>query len=80
VTFQSSSDLCFALLDDAGSPHAAAEKRSRLYTGLLARIDCTDATDRESFFSSLQAELQVGHAVVGLFTYELGAAMHGISD
>ena len=79
MTFQSSSDLCFALLDDAGSPHAAAEKCSRLYTGFLRRIDCSDAANRDSFFSSLQAELRVGHAVVGLFSYELGAAMHGIS-
>jgi para-aminobenzoate synthetase/4-amino-4-deoxychorismate lyase len=79
VTFQSSTDICFALLDDAGSPHAAAEKCSRLYTGFLRRIDCTDAANRDSFFSSLQTELHAGHAVVGLFTYELGAAMHGIS-
>ncbi len=80
MTFQSLSDTCFALLDDAGAPQVDAEKRSRLYTGFLVRIDCTDAARRDSFFSALQTELHAGHAVVGLFTYELGAAMHGISD
>jgi len=80
VTLQFSSAPCFALLDDAGSPPADVEKRSRLYTRFLARIDCTNATNRESFFSSLQTALNAGHAVVGLFSYELGAAMHGISD
>lgn len=80
MTFQPSACPCFALLDDAGSLPADAEKRSRLYTGFLERIDCTDAVNRDFFLSSLQSALHAGHAVVGLFSYELGAAMHGISD
>ena len=80
MTFQFSCDPCFALLDDAGSPHATAEKRSRLYTDFLKRIDCTDAAHRDSFFSALQAELHAGHATLGLFSFEMGAAMHGIND
>lgn len=81
MTFDlSSSYHCFVLLDDADSPDAPAQKRSRLYTGLVAPIDCRDASERESFFTAPQASLNAGHFVVGLFSYELGAAMHDIAD
>lgn len=70
---------CFVLLDDAASPHASQTRRSRLYTGLIARVDCTDATQVSTFFADIQTRLAAGQTVVGLFSYELGAAMHDIS-
>ena len=69
---------CFALLDDTDDAHVAPLKRSRLYTGLVARIDCDHASHIDIFFSELQERLSGGQSVVGLFSYELGAAMHQI--
>jgi para-aminobenzoate synthetase/4-amino-4-deoxychorismate lyase len=63
---------CFALLDDA-SGHA------RLYTGLVSTIDCRSTTDLANFFAQLEQALAKGQHAVGLFNYELGAALHGIA-
>jgi para-aminobenzoate synthetase/4-amino-4-deoxychorismate lyase len=75
-----SSVSCFVLLDDAGSDQSIENKQSRLYTGFIKRIDCTDATELSSFFDDVQQKLIAGQAVVGLFNYELGAVIHGITE
>lgn len=74
-----SSESCFVLLDDADSSHTEDLRQSRLYTGLIERIDCIDAASMTSFCAVIQERLIAGQAVVGLFSYELGAAMHHIS-
>ncbi len=43
-------------------------------------MDCTDAAQLTSFFDDIQQKLMAAQAVVGLFSYELGAAIHNISD
>jgi para-aminobenzoate synthetase / 4-amino-4-deoxychorismate lyase len=75
-----SSVSCFVLLDDAGSDQSIEYKPSRLYTGFIERIDCTDVSQLTSFFEDVQQKLSAGVAVVGLFNYELGAAIHNISE
>ena len=42
-------------------------------------MDCTDADRLTSFFDDVQQKLMAGQMVVGLFSYELGAAIHNIS-
>lgn len=71
---------CFALLDDASAADDPSQKRSRLYTGLVERLEAADAAAMPDFFSAIQSRLSIGQVVVGLFSYELGAAMHGISE
>ena len=71
---------CFVLLDDAAAVQSADQKQSRLYTGFIDRIDCTDAAKLTSFFDDIQQKLVAGRAIVGLFNYELGAAIHKISE
>ena len=71
---------CFVLLDDAATSQSTELKQSRLYTELVARIDCTDVSQLTSFFDEVQQNLSAGLAVVGLFNYELGAAIHNISE
>jgi para-aminobenzoate synthetase/4-amino-4-deoxychorismate lyase len=68
------------LLDDAAAVQSADQKQSRLYTGFIDRIDCTDAAKLTSFFDDIQQKLVAGRAIVGLFNYELGAAIHKISE
>lgn len=68
------------LLDDAASVQSAEVRRSRLYTGFIERIDCTGAAQLTSFFDDVQQKLVAGQAVVGLFSYELGAAIHNINE
>jgi para-aminobenzoate synthetase/4-amino-4-deoxychorismate lyase len=68
------------LLDDAATSQSTELKQSRLYTELVARIDCTDVSQLTSFFDEVQQKLSAGLAVVGLFNYELGAAIHNISE
>jgi para-aminobenzoate synthetase/4-amino-4-deoxychorismate lyase len=60
---------CFALFDDADA--TAAQPRSRLYTGYRGRLQCTSADQLPALLATMQAQ---PHAV-GLFAYELGAAM-----
>lgn len=71
---------CFVLLDDAASVPSSERRQSRLYTGFIERMDCTDAAQLTSFFDDIQQKLMAAQAVVGLFSYELGAAIHNISD
>lgn len=48
-----STESCFVLLDDAGADQSIECKQSRLYTGFIQRIDCTDATQLISFFDDV---------------------------
>ena len=68
------------MLDDAASDQSIESKQSRLYTELIARIDCTDVSQLTYLFDDVQKNLSAGMAVVGLFNYELGAAIHHISE
>lgn len=63
---------CFALLDDADGD-------ARLYTGLLAHIECRSADALPNFFAQMQQALTAGQYAIGLFSYELGTAMYGIA-
>jgi para-aminobenzoate synthetase/4-amino-4-deoxychorismate lyase len=67
---------CFALLDDCTANEA--DPRSRLYTGHVATLSCKHAADLPALWEQLQQALQEGKYAVGLFSYELGAEMHGI--
>jgi para-aminobenzoate synthetase/4-amino-4-deoxychorismate lyase len=64
---------CFALLDDCDA--SDADPRSRLYTGYLGSLHCSDAAG----LPALLAELRQHRHAVGLFSYELGATMQGIA-
>ena len=63
---------CFALLDDARGD-------AWLYTSLAARIECRSADALPNFFMQLEQALAAGQHAIGLFSYELGTAMHGIA-
>lgn len=67
---------CFALLDDCDAD--ASDPRSRLYTGYIDMLVCSDASELPMLLQRMQHALQQGQHAVGLFDYELGAAMHGI--
>ncbi|GIZ50759.1 aminodeoxychorismate synthase component I [Noviherbaspirillum aridicola] len=69
---------CYALLDDAGA--SEAEPRSRLYTGYLRSLCCSDGAALPALLAEMEAALGEGQFAVGLFDYELGARMHGIAD
>ncbi len=67
---------CFALLDD----HLAtpAEPRSRLYTGHLRTLACSEAAQFPALLAEMQAALAEGQHAVALWRYELGAALQGL--
>jgi para-aminobenzoate synthetase / 4-amino-4-deoxychorismate lyase len=75
VPDQSPADTCFALLDDRDAGAAG----SRLYSGYEATLTCTDAAQLPHVLEQMQQALQNGMHAVGLFSYELGAQMHGIA-
>lgn len=66
---------CFALLDDAG----ATDARSRLFTGHVGTLACTDAAQLPDMLESMQQALAQGRHALALFDYELGAQLHGIT-
>ncbi|RZI43408.1 aminodeoxychorismate synthase component I [Herbaspirillum sp. HC18] len=68
---------CFALLDDCDAGNA--DPRSRLLTGLAGTLACSDAEELPAMLQQMEIELRNGRHAVGLFTYELGAQMHGIA-
>ena len=68
---------CFALLDDSDA--VASDKRSRLYTGHVGTLSCESAAQLPTLLDELQQFLTQGKFAVSLFSYELGAAMHGIA-
>jgi para-aminobenzoate synthetase/4-amino-4-deoxychorismate lyase len=68
---------CFALLDDRNA--SDAEARSRLYTGYIGKLECRHASALPSVLEAMQQALQQGQHAVGLFSYELGEELHGIT-
>jgi len=68
---------CFALLDDRDA--TADDPRSRLYEEHAGTLSCADAGLLPEVFARLQDGLAQGLHAVGLFSYELGAQMHGIA-
>ncbi|HEY8102665.1 MAG TPA: aminodeoxychorismate synthase component I [Burkholderiaceae bacterium] len=69
---------CFALLDDCTA--SIADPRSRLYTGHAGTLSCADVGDLPVLLKQMQQALQQGQYAIGLFPYELGAQMHGITS
>jgi para-aminobenzoate synthetase/4-amino-4-deoxychorismate lyase len=70
-------DDCFALLDDCNASAAAPD--SRLYTGHVGALTCMDSSELPALLDRMQQALQQGRHAVGLFSYELGAQLHGIA-
>lgn len=68
---------CFALLDDSSATDT--QPRSRLYTGYAGTLSCPHPDQLPALWEALQRALDEGRHAVGLFSYELGAAMHGIA-
>jgi para-aminobenzoate synthetase/4-amino-4-deoxychorismate lyase len=68
---------CFALLDDSDA--GAEQPRSRLYTDHLGTLSCSNAGQLPTLLDEMQQLLAQGKFTVGLFAYELGAAMHDIA-
>jgi len=76
VPTDSSTD-CFALLDDSDA--SAADARSRLYSSHIGTLICNSVEQMPVMLQQMQQALQQGQFAVSLFTYELGAAKHGIA-
>ncbi len=68
---------CFALLDDSSATDT--QPRSRLYTGYAGTLSCAHPDQLPAMWEGLRQALNDGRHAVGLFSYELGAAMHGIA-
>lgn len=68
---------CFALLDDSDA--SATDARSRLYSSHIGTLICKCADQLPTMLQQMQQALQQGQFAVSLFSYELGAAMHGIA-
>lgn len=66
----SSGSAVFALLDDCDA--SAAEPRSRLYSGYVDTLTCSDSRAFPSLLARMEQALQCGLHAVGLFSYELG--------
>jgi para-aminobenzoate synthetase/4-amino-4-deoxychorismate lyase len=71
-----SSSTCFALLDDSDA--GTLDARSRLYSGHAGTLVCNSVEQLPAMLQLMQQALQQGEFAVSLFSYELGAAMHGI--
>ncbi|MEC4722620.1 chorismate-binding protein [Noviherbaspirillum sp. CPCC 100848] len=67
---------CYALLDDSSAD--AYQARSRLYTAHVETLQCDDEACFPAMLERLERGLRRGLHAVGLFTYELGAAMQRI--
>jgi para-aminobenzoate synthetase / 4-amino-4-deoxychorismate lyase len=68
---------CFALLDDCDA--SAAQPRSRLYTRHARTLACEGAEQLPALLDDMQRALRQGLHAVGMFSYELGAQLHGIA-
>lgn len=68
---------CFALLDD--SEASEDQPRSRLYTDYVTSLRCTDIADFSALLEAMQQMQKQGLHAVGLFSFELGAALQGIA-
>ena len=73
----SDNNECFALLDD--SEASEDQPRSRLYTEYVTSLRCTDAADFSALLEAMQQLQSQGLYAVGLFSFELGAALQGIA-
>lgn len=71
------SDDCFALLDDCET--GGEDGHSRLYSDYVGTLRCDDHTRLPAMLEGMQQKLREGCFAVGLFTYELGEAMHGLA-
>ena len=71
-------DACFALLDDCNAD--ASAPRSRLYSGYIGKLVCTEIAQFPAFLDALQQSLLQGNFAVAVFDYELGTAMHGVQS
>ena len=67
----------FALLDDCTA--TTEEPRSRLYTGFAGLLSCGDVGQWQALLKAMQQALARGRQAVGLFSYELGAQLQGLS-
>lgn len=70
-------DACFALLDDVDA--SENDPRSRLLTGLIGVLTCDSADTLAGMLAQMEEALRQGKHAVGVFSYELGAQMHGIA-
>ena len=77
VAIEIMQEHCFALLDDASAGDAATA-RSRLYTGHLDTLTCTDAATWPDLLARMQAALSHGLYAVPVLTYELGGHLLNI--
>lgn len=75
IQASSPSSACYALLDDAGADHPHA----RLLQDLYSSLECDDAAGFAPLLQELQSHLQAGRHAVLLLSYELGAALHGVT-
>jgi para-aminobenzoate synthetase / 4-amino-4-deoxychorismate lyase len=71
------SPTCFALLDDGDA--SADAPRSRLYTDHAVTLDCQHARQLPALLEKMQQALHAGQHAVGLFSYELGVQLQGLS-
>lgn len=71
-----SAQTCFALLDDAQS----GECRSRFYTDLKQSYVCTNMSEWQSMWDSVQKELADGYFAVAMLCYETGCTLHAITS
>jgi para-aminobenzoate synthetase / 4-amino-4-deoxychorismate lyase len=72
-----SSEHCFALLDDAGAN--VADRRSRLYTEHDSTLSCSSPMELSRLLEQMQDALARGLHAVGIFAYELGDALQGVA-
>jgi para-aminobenzoate synthetase/4-amino-4-deoxychorismate lyase len=75
MVIASDNNECFALLDD--SEASEDQPRSRLYTGYVTSLRCTDVADLPALLEAMQQLQRQGLHAVGLFSFELGAALQG---
>ncbi|GGI53832.1 aminodeoxychorismate synthase component I [Oxalicibacterium solurbis] len=68
---------CFALLDDCET--GGQDGHSRLYSEYVGTLVCDDHAQLPAVLEEMQQKLREGCFAVGLFSYELGEAMHGIA-
>ncbi|MGO4812165.1 aminodeoxychorismate synthase component I [Cupriavidus sp. 2MCAB6] len=69
-------DDCYALLDDATA--TPGQPTSRLYTGFLREIRCTDPAGLTQAWQEADAAMRGGAHAVLLGDYEWGMALHGL--
>ena len=69
---------CFALLDD--SEASEEQPRSRLYTEHVTSLCCTDVASFPVLLEEMQRLQTQGLYAVGLFSFELGAALQGVAS